>query len=200
MGFPEEAGSPGNERAIATGVKKRGILWWGVQRHVTEPLHLRYIIRIHLCDNCVILFPRIERENSLLPNCRLHCNSQNLFSQVLETVNVVFSAVSLPGLNIHSMIQPLSWVPPSVLKLEYRTRITKWVHEASKCNEKTPGKSPWGPKLSLLKIFQIYGHVPWKGQKPETMETVLKGRRQKPGFQCWVCTLSPNLLLFYYFF
>lgn len=120
--------------------------------------------------NCVILFPSIKGGSSSLPNHHFQCNSKDLFP--VNSRNSLCGILSnVPArLKIPCMFQLLSWVPQSVLKLEYPVRILKEIHVAPKCNEKTHGRSCWGPKLTNLKSFQSYH--PYFLQRSETRDHI----------------------------
>lgn len=154
---------------------------------------------IHLFDelmcNCIILFPSIKGGSSLLPNHHFQCNSKDLFP-VNSTNSVCGILSNVPArLKIPWMFQLLSWVPQSVLKLEYTVRILNEIHVAPKCNEKLHGRSCWGPKLTNLKVFQSFH--PYFLKRSETREHVNSPREQGSasldfslGFAHWPQTLS----------
>lgn len=60
--------------------------------------------------------------------------------------------MSLRGWSTCYLLQPLSWAPHSVLRLEHRARRTKVVRDAPQCNEKTQRTS-----LTLNFSRQSYG-------------------------------------------
>lgn len=112
------------------------------------------------------------------------------FQQVLETVNVVFSATSLPGQSIYYMFQHLSWVPHSALKLEYKARITKRVHEVPNCNERNTWEITCGPKFTNLKMFQtILGSMFPKKARNQRLHKQSQEKDQKT----WVAVLGLHI-------